>query len=281
MRIDAHQHFMKYNPAEYPWVSDENHMLKSVFMPDDLYPIMKNANMDGTIAVQARQSIEETEWLLDLADQYDWIKGVVGWLDICSPDFENQLQKYINLPKLKGIRHVIHDEPDDSFMLSDRFLRGMDILQNYDLTYDLLIFERHLPQTIQLVKQFPNQKFVIDHIGKPLMNTKEPSAFWKEHIEELAGFNNVYCKISGLVTEPKYENWRAEDFTPYLDILFTLFRPNRLMIGSDWPVCTVRSDYQSVMSIVTNYISSFTAEEKEYVLGRSCAEFYGLESAFF
>ncbi|MBC8446055.1 MAG: amidohydrolase family protein, partial [Chloroflexi bacterium] len=215
MKIDAHQHFWHYNPDEHVWMTDAMSGLKRDFLPADLAPLLAQVGLDGSIAVQARQTLQETEWLLELADRRDFIKGVVGWVDLRSADVEAQLATYAQHPKLKGVRHVVHDEPDDEFMLRAEFLRGLGKLQALGLAYDLLLFPKHLPVAVEVVKQFPAQRFVLDHIAKPFIKDKVVSP-WDEQLRELAQFDNVYCKVSGMVTEADTENWQPADFRPYL-----------------------------------------------------------------
>lgn len=273
MRIDAHQHFWHYDPAEYVWITDKMKVLKRDYLPQDLYPLLEPTGFDGTIAVQARQNLQETEWLLELSGQYDFIKGVVGWVDLRSPDVRRQLEKYSQHPKFKGVRHVVHDEPDDRFMLLPEFQCGIAELKHFSLTYDLLLFSRHLPVAIQLIEKFPKQPFVVDHISKPVIRDQIISP-WKEDIEELATYEHVFCKLSGMVTESHWRQWKPEDFTPYLDIVLEAFGPDRVIIGSDWPVCTLCGDYRSVMHIVIDYIQQFPPETREKILGGNCAQFY-------
>jgi len=208
MRIDAHQHFWIYNPEEYSWISDSMKVLRKDFLPADLLPLLKQSGFDGSIAVQARQSREETRWLLELAGEHDFIKGVVGWVDLCSVEAESQLEEFTLYPKLVGVRHVLQDEPDDMFMLQDNFLKGISLLRKFNLVYELLIFPGHLPYAIQLVKKFPDQKFVLDHIAKPLIKDKILTS-WKEGIQQLALQPNVSCKLSGMVTEAEWKGWRS------------------------------------------------------------------------
>ena len=272
MHIDSHQHFWRYNPAHQVWMTDVMAVLRRDYLPDELKPLLHAAGFDGTIAVQARQMLEETEWLLELSDTHPLIKGVVGWVDLRSPQLRGQLEKYAPHPKLVGVRHVVHDEPDDNFMLLPEFRRGIAQLREFGLTYDLLLFPKHLPVAVKLVAEFPEQPFVLDHIAKPRIADGLLSP-WREDLRRLAGFPNVWCKLSGMVTETKWKLWRPEDFHPYLDVVFEAFGLERLMIGSDWPVCTLSGDYVSTMNIVINYLS---AEDREGVLGGNCARFYGL-----
>ena len=273
MLIDAHQHFWKYNPDEYSWINDDMSILKKDFLPDDLAKELKQINFDGSIVVQARQNLEETNWLLNLADAFKFIKGVVGWVDLCSPEAENQLIELSENKKLVGVRHVVHDEPDDNFMARDDFKNGISLLSKFNLTYDLLIFPKHLNLAKELVSLFPNQKFILDHIAKPLIKDQVFSS-WQEDITKLAALPNVYCKLSGMVTEADWKKWRADHFQYYLDTVFNSFGTERLMIGSDWPVCTVAGRYKEVMSIVINYIDQFNVEVQKKILGLNCQDFY-------
>lgn len=275
MKIDSHVHFINYNEQDYPWIGDDMQRLKANFGPQDLKPLLDSIQFDGAVAVQARQTLQETEWLLSLADQHPLIKGVVGWVDLRSSEVDKQLNDLVKNDKLKGVRHVIHDEVDDDFMLREDFNRGLSLLKDYDLTYDILIFEKHLPQTIKLVERHPDQRFVIDHIAKPRIKENEID-HWFKHMQILSSFDNVYCKISGMVTEADWHDQDATTFKPYLEKLFTIFPAHRLMIGSDWPVCTVVNDYQSVMNIVIDFIKDRPKEEQEYVLGKTSVNFYKL-----
>jgi L-fuconolactonase len=277
MKIDAHQHFWIYNSKEYGWIDDSMKVLKRNYLPADIQPELIKADFAGTVAVQARQNVEETRWLLDLADKYDFIKGVVGWVDLLSAtDLIGQLNEFCRSKKLVGIRHVVHDEPDDNFLLRDDFLKGISILKNYNLTYDLLLFPKHLPVAEIVVSMFPGQKFVLDHISKPLIKDHIISP-WKEDIIKLAEHENVCCKLSGMVTEADHKKWKHEDFRQYLDIVYEAFGPERLMTGSDWPVCRLAGDYKEVMGIVERYISEMPPKVQEKILGLNCKEFYGIE----
>jgi L-fuconolactonase len=275
MRIDSHQHFWHYNPVEYGWMTDSMAVLKKDFLPEDLAPLLEQTGFQGTVAVQARQNLQETEWLLELAGQHDFIKGVVGWVDLRSPQVRSQLETYARHPKLKGVRHVVHDEPDDYFMLLPEFLAGLALLAEFNLTYDLLLFPRHLPVAVEVVKQFPDQRFVVDHIAKPFIRAKTISP-WNSDMRELAKFENVYCKVSGMVTEASWGQWAVADFYPYLDLVFDCFGPNRLMFGSDWPVCTLSGAYADVVQIVQEYLQQFPGEIQEKILGQNAVKFYNL-----
>ena len=277
MRLDSHQHFWKYNPAHQVWMTDAMAVLRRDYLPGELQPILEVIGFDGTIAVQARQMTEETEWLLKLADEHDFIKGVVGWVDLRSPKLREQLEGYSKHPKLVGVRHVVHDEPDDHFMLLPEFRRSLAQLGEFGLTYDLLLFPKHLPVAVKLVTEFPDQLFVLDHIAKPGIRECQVSP-WKEDLKRLAEFPNVFCKLSGMVTEAKWKQWQPEDFRRYLDLVIESFGTDRVMIGSDWPVCTLSGDYASTMRIVIHYAQQFSAKVRDDILGGNCARFYHLNS---
>ncbi len=275
MKIDAHQHFWKYNSEEYAWINDAMRILRRDFLPGDLLKELKETGFEGSVAVQARQTLDETRWLLKLADEFDFIKGVVGWIDLRSPAARDQLAEFSSHPKFTGVRHVLQDEPDDLFMLQESFLEGISLLKEFNLVYEILIFAKHLPFAVKLVEKFPGQKFVLDHIAKPLISDRVISS-WREGIQKLALSPNVYCKLSGMVTEASWKNWSKEDFTPYLDVVFDSFGPSRLMIGSDWPVCTVASGYRETMQIVIDHIKNLSETDRELILGRNTEKIYGL-----
>lgn len=275
MRIDAHQHFWKYSAAEYGWIDDRMAVLQRDFLPQDLQPLLAENGFDGSIAVQARQSLEETLWLLELAEQNDFIRGVVGWVDLCSPDVADALAKLAGHRKLVGVRHVVQGEPDDEFMLGPEFRRGIAMLRDFALAYDLLLFPKHLNVAVKLVGEFPEQRFILDHIAKPLIadGVLEP---WARDIQALASCENVWCKLSGMVTEARWQQWQPADFRPYLDVVFEAFGPARLMIGSDWPVCTVSAAYGDTMALVKDFIATLEPAVREGILGGNCAQAYGL-----
>lgn len=275
MRIDAHQHFWIYKPEHYPWIGEGMDVLRRDFLPADLDPLLASVEFSGSVVVQARQSVEETEWLLELADRHASILGVVGWVDLCSPRVEEQLERFAAHPKMKGVRHLVQDEPDDAFMLRDDFQRGIGLLERHGLTYDILIFPRHLPYAVKLVEAFPDQPFVVDHLAKPDIKGGA-IAGWREEFTRLARFENVYCKLSGMVTEAAWGRWKPEDFHPYLDVALEAFGPERLMIGSDWPVCTLSGEYKPVMEIVLDYVKKLSETEQDQILGANCAAFYGI-----
>ena len=276
MRIDSHQHFWIYDPNQYPWMTDELSAIRSNHLPEHLQVEFDRLGIDGSVAVQARQSLDESRWLLKMADESCLIKGVVGWVDLRSEHVEDQLAEFAEHPKFVGVRHVVQDEPDENFMLLPEFIRGISKLKSYDLSYDILVFPKQLPAAIELVKQFPDQPFVLDHLAKPLIKDKEIST-WDEHIRELAQFSNLTCKVSGMITEANWTAWKTSDFTPYLDVVFEAFGEDRLMYGSDWPVCKLAGSYRQVYDLTDNYLSQFSPLAKEKFFGGVASEFYGLK----
>ena len=245
-------------------------------LPDDLLPLVQAVGIDGTVAVQVRQTLEETRWLLELADQYPFIKGVVGWVDLCSSDLREQLERFSAHPKLCGVRHKLENEPDDHFMLREDFCRGIGALAKFDLPFDLLIRPRHLPVACQLVSRFPAQRFIVDHIAKPLIKSGQVSP-WDEDIQRLASFPHVFCKVSGMVTEADWKAWKAADFRPYLDIVFEAFGTEKIMIGSDWPECTLAGTYNEVLQLANDYIAQFSEAEQADIWGNNAVSAYKLQ----
>lgn len=275
IRLDAHQHFWRYDPAQHVWMTDAMGALRRDYLPEDLAPLLQATGFDGTIAVQARQMVEETEWLLALADRHAFIRGVVGWVDLCSPDLAAQLGRLGANPKLVGVRHVVHDEPDEDFMLRSDFRHGIARLQDAGLTYDLLLRPQHLKAAIRLVDEFKDQPFVLDHIAKPGVGDLSKS-LWKQDLLRLAERPNVLCKLSGLVTEADWSAWRPDDLRPALDVVLEGFGEDRLMIGSDWPVCTLAADYAATMGVVMDFVRDLDAKAQAAILGDNCARFYGV-----
>jgi L-fuconolactonase len=274
-RIDAHQHFWEYSSQDYGWIGPEMVILKKDRLPKDLAPLLDSEGIEGTVAVQARQTIQETEWLLELADRHPLVWGVVGWLDLCGPGLQAELERFSGHPRFRGVRHVVQDEPDDEFMLRPDFVRGLGALRAFDLTYDILIFPRHLPVACRVVSQFPDQPFVLDHIAKPPIRDRQIEP-WASDIRNLAAFPNVFCKVSGMVTEADWQRWQPADLKPYLDIVFEAFGPGRIMFGSDWPVCTVAGAYPDVAGVVRDYVDALSAVEQAAVWGETAQGFYGL-----
>ena len=275
MHIDAHQHFWVYDPREYDWIDDSMAPLRRDFLPAELKLELERSGFQGCVAVQARQTMEETRWLLELADEYPCIAGVVGWVDLQSPQVRSQLESVAGSPKLVGVRHVVQSEADDRFLLRPEFLRGVSILEELDLAYDILIYTKHLPVAAEFVQRFPRHRFVLDHMAKPPIKSASLHP-WTEGIRKLAAFPNIFCKLSGLVTEADWRHWKPEDMAPYLDVAFEAFGPQRLMIGSDWPVCTVAASYAHAMGLVKDYLGSYSTEAQQAVLGGNAQRFWKL-----
>ena len=274
-RIDSHQHFWNYSPLLHVWMNGEMNVLKRDYLPTDLFPLLVQNSIEGCVAVQASQTEEENTFLLALADEHDFIKGVVGWVDLRSHQVEQRLAHYKGSKKMKGFRHIIHDESDGDFMVQADFLRGIGLLNQFGFTYDILIYPKHLANTLKLVRRFPEQLFVIDHLAKPTIREKKITD-WKKELEAVAAYQNVYCKISGMVTEATWGSWRKEDFTPYLDAVVEMFGIDRILYGSDWPVCILSASYEDMYGIATGYLSKFTQSEQEKVFGGNAARFYKL-----
>lgn len=275
MKIDTHQHFWKYSKEQYPWIGEGMEVLAQDRLPADLKPLLEANGVEGTVAVQARQVVEETEVLLAMAEDYDFIRGVVGWVDLISPNVEAQLEQFKDRKKMVGVRHVVQDEPDARFVFREDFIRGIAKLKAYDLVYDILIFPHQLPAAIELVRRFPDQVFILDHIAKPNIKDEQISP-WDSDIKKLASFENVSCKLSGMVTEADWHNWAVEDFRPYMEVVLEAFGAERLTIGSDWPVCTLAGQYGSVVSIAADFIAQLSDNEQKAIWERNPERIYGL-----
>ena len=274
--IDAHHHLWNYDTEDYAWIGPEMNVLRRDFMPADLHIEMQQAGVDGAIAVQARQTLQETAWLLSLAAQNEFMRGVVGWAPLIDAAVSDDLERLAAQPKLKGIRHVLQDEPDDFYMLRNDFNAGITQLRRFNLVYDVLIFERHLPQTIQFLDRHPDQVFVIDHIAKPRIREGLLSP-WRENLKELARRSHCFCKLSGVLTEADWQNWRPEGIHPYLDAALDAFGPNRCLFGSDWPVLLLADSYAGWVATVKNFVSRLSSTEQARVLGGTAAEVYRLD----
>ena len=275
MRIDAHQHFWRYSPAAYPWISPEMQRLATDYLPPALEAVAAPVGIDGSVAVQARQTVEESRWLLELAAANPFIRGVVGWVDLRAPRVGEQLAVLAADPKFVGVRHVVQDEPDPRFLLGEAFVRGLRQLHAFGLTYDLLLFPPQLPAAVELVAAMPEQPFVLDHLAKPRIKEKTLDP-WRRDIEALARHRHVCCKLSGLVTEAAWRGWTRADFTPYLDVAIAAFGPERLMFGSDWPVCLLAGEYAEVVEIVRAHCGRLSVGEQAAIWGGTAARVYGL-----
>lgn len=274
MIIDAHQHFWKYDPIRDAWIDDSMGRLKQNFLPDDLQPILEKAGIDGTIAVQADQTLEETAFLLDLADQFSIVKGVVGWVDLLAGDLSMQLSELSRNPKLKGFRHILQAEKDE-FFKDIRLINGISELKNHGFSYDILIYEKQLPLALDLVQGLPVMTLVIDHIAKPDIRSGSFER-WSDYMELLSEFDHVNVKLSGMITEADWNDWKSEDLVPYLDHCLECFGAERLMFGSDWPVCLLAGEYNEVAQIIKNYVSSLSIHEQEMIMGKTAEQFYRL-----
>ena len=277
MIIDSHQHFWTYDPSRHHWIDESMQAIQKDFLPQDLKPILDSLSIDGCISVQVDQTEEETLYLLDLADKFDFVKAVVGWIDLRNDNLDDRLAFFSNYPKLAGFRHILQSEEPDRMMDTD-FLRGIETLGKHGYSYDVLIYPKHLKAVTELVRKFPGQKFVIDHIAKPDMDNArfEP---WATEIAELAESEHVYCKLSGMITEAGWNSWKPDDLIPFIDHVFATFGPSRLMYGSDWPVCLLAGSYRQVYSIVQDYLDPYSYEEKQQVLGGNALSFYQIEAS--
>ena len=274
MKLDSHQHFWKYSPQQHNWIDDSMVSLKRDFLPNDLEPHLIENKIEACVVVQADQSEKETEFLLELATQYEFIKGVVGWVDLRAKNVEERLQFYSQNQYFKGVRHIVQSEKQD-FLLDPAFQNGIGKLGNLNLTYDLLIYSHQIEAAIKLVSQFPNQKFVLDHLAKPNIKNGKIDP-WKNQIQRLAQFSNVSCKISGMVTEADHSQWKPSDFIPYLDIVFEAFGENRILFGSDWPVCLLAASYKEVYHLITDYTANFSLEQRDKLFGGNAERIYNI-----
>jgi L-fuconolactonase len=259
-------------------MTQEQHALRHDFLPEALYPLLQEQGFDGSVAVQGRETVTETEWLLLLADEYPFIQAVVGWVDLCAPDVERDLDRFTAHPKFKGARMVIHDRSDEDFAALPEYRRGVTLLGTYGLTYDLLLKPPHLDSATRLVDSLPSQKFVVDHSAKPEIHQGR-FAPWRAGITEIAKRPNVYCKVSGLITEADWENWRPRDIFPYLDVVAEAFGIERLMIGSDWPVCLCAGYYRDAISVVRDWSNRLSTSEQADIFGLTCARFYDIDTS--
>ncbi|MGD0841965.1 MAG: amidohydrolase family protein [Candidatus Acidiferrales bacterium] len=281
IRLDAHQHFWKYNQTDFSWITDEMAAIRRDFSPAELERELAANGIDATIAVQVGQNEHENAFLLNLAAKHKSIAAVVGWVDLSAANVRERLRELSRHKNLRGFRHIVESEPDDRYILREDFLRGLACLKEFNFTYDILIFPKQLPAAVELVKRMPEQPFVVDHIAKPLIKMREIDS-WARHMRLLAAGPNVYCKISGMITEADWKAWRPEDFAPYLDVVFDAFGPDRLMFGSDWPVCLLAGTYRNVKQLVEGYISrrAGSAQDarklEQAVFGGTAARFYGI-----
>ena len=276
MKIDAHHHFWKYDPVRYSWMNDRMEILKQDYQPSELLIEIEKTGIDGVVSVQADQSMLETDELLEHAAKHDFIRGVVGWFPLADPSVEEVLAKYSINPLLKGVRHVVQDEPDDRFILGEAFNEGIRKLEKFDLVYDILIYERQLGPSIEFVYLHPNLSFVLDHVAKPRIGDglMEP---WKEQMFEMARRENVTCKLSGMATEANWAEWTFDELRPYMEVALDAFGPERLMFGSDWPVARLAIDYEPWVDLCRKFISTLSEEEREAIEGGNAVRAYRLD----
>ncbi|HSI77576.1 MAG TPA: amidohydrolase family protein [Lunatimonas sp.] len=274
--IDSHQHFWKYDPEQLPWITDSLSTLKRDFLPTDLKIVYAENKIDGCVAVQAAQTVEETRFLLDLAEKYDFIKGVVGWVDLRSASLGADLREFASFEKLKGFRHILQDEADPNYICQPDFQRGLEIIFDLGYTYDILVFPKQLKGALDTVSRFPNASFVIDHLAKPDIK-HESIDYWKDLMHEFKDFPNVFCKLSGMVTENDWRNWKKEDFYPYLDIMMEVFGEDRLMFGSDWPVCLLAASYGEVKGVLEAYLADFPEALQAKIWSENAIKFYKIK----
>ena len=278
MKIDSHQHFWRYDPVRDAWITDAMAVLKHDFLPDQLARELDTNGIDASVAVQADQSEDETMFLLDLAKKSSRIAGVVGWVDLLSPRVSDRLEHFSHFEKLRGFRHIAQAEKDDRFLARENFVKGVAQLRQFGFSFDILIYAKHLPAAIELVSRLPEQRFIIDHLAKPEIKAKNIDP-WAKQMCQIAQNQNVFCKVSGLVTAADWHNWKPEDFKPCLDVVFEAFGAERLMFGSDWPVCLLAATYTQVKRIIEDYVKGFSEADNAKIFGGNAARFYGLKTA--
>lgn len=275
MVIDAHQHFWQYEPVRDAWIDESMQVIRRDFLPEHLAPVLEDNGVHGCVAVQADQSVDETAFLLSLAEKHDIIKGVVGWIDLRADNINEQLLQYAAHPKLKGFRHIVQGEKDNRFILGEHFCRGIKALAQHQFTYDILVYPKQLPAVEEFVLQFPEQALIIDHLAKPDIKAGELAA-WAAHMRRIAQSPHVYCKLSGLVTEADWQQWEPAHFRPFMEVALEAFGANRLLYGSDWPVCLLAAEYHEVKGIVTDFISTLSTTEQNQIMGGNALSFYHL-----
>ena len=279
MIVDSHHHFWDRALNQFDNTWQENEGLQRIcktFLPTHLKPLIDAAGVDRTVFVQTQHNLEENRWALKLAEQNEWIAGVVGWVDLTSPDCESQLEEFKDHPKFVGVRHVVQDEKNDDFMIQPDVLRGLGVLEQHGVPYDLLFYVKHLKHAVAVANQFPNLKFVIDHLAKPVI-TESKTEGWIEHFVAASKCDNVWCKLSGMVTEADWENWKPDELKPYIDTALENFGPDKCMFGSDWPVCELAGSYQQVFDALIYCIGGVSDAERDKILGQNAIDFYGLK----
>lgn len=275
MRIDAHQHFWFFDLVRDSWIDDSMQVIRRDFLPEDLQPVLAAHHFEACVAVQADQSEKENAFLLNIAQQHDFIKGIVGWVDLQAPNIAERLEYYQTKKLIKGFRHILQGEVQRDLMLQPAFMYGMGLLAQFNFTYDILIFPDQIAFAEEMVRSLPNQKFVIDHIAKPNIK-KQQFADWKRDIQAIAKHENVWCKVSGMLTEADWQHWKINDFEPYLEVIFEAFGVDKLMYGSDWPVCNVAGGYENTLNILLPFTQKLSPQEQAQFYGLNAADFYQL-----
>ena len=279
MIVDSHHHFWDRSLAQFDYSWQESDAMSAIcktYLPKDLKPHLKKTGVDKTVFVQTQHNIQENDWVLKLAEENDWIAGVVGWVDLASDDCESQIEKYKSHPKFVGVRHITQDEPDDDFIVSEPILRGLSLLEKHDVAFDLLFYVKHLKHAATVAKKFPDLRLVIDHLAKPVIKSGSMND-WKDNLIVASKFPNVHCKLSGMVTEADWANWKPADLKPYVDLALEHFGAERCMFGSDWPVCELAASYEDVFNALVDCIGGVSDEEKRHILGQNAIEFYRLK----
>jgi L-fuconolactonase len=276
--VDSHQHFWQVGRFDYPWMTPDVDGLCHDYLPETLEPVLRSNNVGQTILVQASNSVEETRWLLQLADENPFIAGVVGWVDLRSDNLVSQLDEFANHPKFKGVRHLVESEPADNWLAQPRVIHGLRELASCNLSYDLLVHTRHLRYAKTAIDECPDLRFVIDHLAKPPIARAE-FAGWSRELKRVSTARNVWCKLSGLVTEASWTDWRVEDFIPYVDKALEYFGPQRMMFGSDWPVCLLAASYEQVLEVFQTLLADLSDEERDLIFSRNASQFYRIEDA--
>jgi len=276
--IDSHQHFWQVGKFDYPWMRPDLGVLYLDYLPSQLKRVLKENGVRETVLVQASNSLAETNWLLALAEEHSFIAGVVGWVDLTAPELEAPLQMLAANSKFKGVRHLVESEPDDDWLVQETVLSGLRTLARYDLSYDLLVHTRHLKHVKIVAESCPELRLVIDHMAKPPIASREIKE-WEKEFKSAAGHPNIHCKLSGLVTEANHTSWRPDDLRPYVECALEHFGPQRIMFGSDWPVCLLAASYGQVLESFQLLLAELTTADRERILGVNASEFYRLRKA--
>lgn len=279
MKIDAHHHFWDIDSSrfDYSWTDTEtNRAINKTFLPKDLKPQLDSCGIDKSVFVQTQHAVAENRWVLSLAEQYDWIAGIVGWVDLASPDCESQIEEFKQHPKFVGVRHITQDETDENFIIGSAVVNGLKLLEQHGIPFDLLFFVKHLRHAVTLGQKLAELPMVIDHLAKPEIKTGKIDA-WKKDFVAASKFPNIYCKLSGLITEANWAEWSTDDLRPYVELALECFGPERCMFGSDWPVCELAGTYQQVHDSLAELLSELSVSEQEFIWHKTATKFYSLD----